>query len=465
MLSIRSVGLFVSISVFAAAVAQAQDDPLSARLGIAGGLHVDDVVRAVIESSHDRRARLAEIEAARAEIDRALFALVPRLELSASYTRLSEINAPSLGYVVVPADQSQGGPVTPTTPLVSVPLSFPVLLDHTQLRAQLVVPVSDYFLRVLPSRDAAEHGVRATEALLEATEHRLALEAVTLYWTWVRARLAGVVAAQALERAAAHRDDARRLRDAGVGIEADVARAEAQVAEVQALLDATHHLEEAVADRLRTIMHVSTLPETIGEELPSEVEEAHLQASIDTAWERRSELRALDAQIAALEAQRIVTDAAWVPRLDVIAEVLAANPNQRYVPQTERFDATWAVGARVSWQLADAVAANPARRVLEARIEAARETRELAREGIRAEIVDAHRALADARSSMAARLAQAEAAERTLRQATDVFRAGRATGLPVIDAQTLLLRARLDLLGARIDLAIADARMRRARED
>ena len=460
----RSLLVLGLILVTCTARAQGPSDALEAELGVAGGLHASDVVRAAIETSRERAVRRAEIEAAYADADRALLSLVPRLELSASYTRLSEITAPSLGYIAVPAGQTQPGPIPPGAPLVAVPLQFPVLLDQTALRAQLVVPLSDYFLRVLPSRDAAQHAARAGEAQLEVTEQAVALEAETLYWSWARAHLTRLVAAQALERAEAHRDDAGRLHAAGVGVEADVTRAQAQVAEMQALLATTANVHAAIGDRLRTIMHVARIPETIGDELPEEADTIALEAAVDRALGRRSELRAIDAQISALEAQRTIQDAAWAPRLDLFGELLLADPNPRFVPQQERFDGTWAVGARVSWQLADAIAAEPARRALEARIAAARAMRELATEGIRAEVVDARRAHADAQSSVASRRAAVDAAERTLHQVTDVYRAGRGTGLPVIDAQTLLVRTRLDWLSARIDLAIAAARLRRALE-
>jgi outer membrane protein TolC len=54
------------------------------------------------------------------------------------------------------------------------------------------------------------------------------------------------------------------------------------------------------------------------------------------------------------------------------------------------------------------------------------------------------------------------AAQRTLDLASNVYRSGRGTSLVVMDAQTLLVRARLDLLAARIDDRIAHARLRRA---
>jgi hypothetical protein len=54
-----------------------------------------------------------------------------------------------------------------------------------------------------------------------------------------------------------------------------------------------------------------------------------------------------------------------IPRVDVFAEALLANPNPRFVPQTERFDVTWAVGAQASWQLTDALSAGLSWQALE----------------------------------------------------------------------------------------------------
>lgn len=435
---------------------------LDDQLGVPGGLRVEDVVRAVTETSHDRRARLAEVQAARAEIDRATYAFVPRLGVSVGYARLSEIDAPVLGVIAAPADQSQRGLLPAGAPLAAVPLAFPVILDQTQIRAQLAIPVTDYFLRVMPARDAAEHGTAAAEAMVEATERRLGLEAETLYWGWARASLSIVVAEQALAAAEAHQEDAQRLVTAGIVLPSDLARAEAQVAQMRELVGTATHARDAASDRLRTIMHVERLPSGIGEPLPAGGSTADLEADVAQALEHRAELRALDEQLAASEAQRTIPLAGMIPRVDVIGEALLANPNPRYVPQTERFDFTWQVGAQASWQLADALSADASQRALEARIDTIRETQSVAREGIRAEIVDAHRALADAELATSTREAQVSAAERTLDLATAVYRVGRGNSLVVVDAQTLLVRARLDLLAARIDARVAQARRERA---
>jgi len=472
--SLATLVLGSTLSAGASAAAQAPPDPavapvsvspvpsLDEQLGVAGGLRVEDVVRAITETSHDRRARLAEVEVARAQIDRAPYAFLPRVGIRLGYARLSEIDAPVLGVIAAPADQSQRGLIPAGTPLAAVPLAFPVILDQTQIRAQIAIPVTDYFLRVVPARDAAEHGTAAAEAMVEVTERRLALEAETLYWGWARASLGIVVAEQALAAAEAHREDAVRLVNAGIALPSDLARAEAQVAAMQELVGVAAHARDAASDRLRTLMHVDRLPPGIGETLEPTEAGAALEADVARALEHRAELRALEEQLAASEAQRTIQLAGMIPRVDVVGEALLANPNPRYVPQTERFDFTWQVGAQASWQLADALSADASQRALEARIDAVRETRDVAREGIRAEIVDAHRALADAQLASSTRQAQVSAAERTLDLATAVYRVGRGNSLVVMDAQTLLVRARLDLLAARIDAQVARARLRRA---
>jgi outer membrane protein TolC len=349
------------------------DEPL----GVGGGLRVEDVVRAITESSHDRRARLAEVEAARAEIDRANYSFVPRLGISVGYARLSEIEAPTLGVLAAPADQSQRSLTPAGTPLAAVPLAFPVIVDQTQIRAQLAIPVTDYFLRSLPARDAAEHGTAAAEAMVEVTERSLALEAETLYWSWAHASLEIVVAEQGLAAAEAHRDDASRLVHAGTALASDLARAEAEVASMQELVGVAAHARDAASDRLRTLMHVDRLPPGIGETLESMEAATALEDDVARALEHRAELRALDEQLAASEAQRPTQLAGMIPRIDVIGEALLANPNPHFVPQAERFDLTWQVGAQASWQLADALSADASQRALEARIEAARETRDV----------------------------------------------------------------------------------------
>ncbi len=66
----------------------------------------------------------------------------------------------------------QGGVVLSNTPLVAIPLSFPVVLDNWLLQATLTVPITDYFLRInqnytatTRAREAARYDARSEDEI------------------------------------------------------------------------------------------------------------------------------------------------------------------------------------------------------------------------------------------------------------------------------------------------------------
>lgn len=441
----------------------ASADRFADLVSVEGGLHADEVARAVRTTSPDLAARRRDVDIARAELDRIWLQYVPRVSLGASYVRLSDIEAPSAGVIAAPADQTQMGLLPSGTPLVGVAFQFPVILDQVQARAQLAIPVSDYLLRVHPGEEAARDAIEATDAAAEIAGRGLDLEARLLYLQWVRVRLSARLADEALERARSHTEDARRLIAAGLGIELDLARTTAQVGALEADRAALAHLDTMIRDRLRTLMHAASIPDAIGDALPEPTARAFdLDALVDDALERLPETRALAHEERAVRHQLDVARAGYWPRLDLVAEALLANPNPRFVPNQARFDVTWAVGAQLNFVVNDALATEPSMRALEARVAAIEERSRSLRDGVRARIADAIRQHDDAAASYEARTSSLRAAELTYRLASQAYRAGRGTSLELVDAQTLATRARLDLLTTRIDGASAEARLANA---
>src|SRR5690606_39965592 len=67
---------------------------------VPGGLTAEVVAERSLASSHTVRARLAELDAARARLDQTTAQFFPRLTLRASYTRLSPVSAELGGALV-----------------------------------------------------------------------------------------------------------------------------------------------------------------------------------------------------------------------------------------------------------------------------------------------------------------------------------------------------------------------------
>ena len=95
------------------------------------GLTANQVAERAVKSSSQLAAKRRSIESAAAQVDQAKASFYPTLNMSARYTRLSDIAAPNLGNIIAPAPGTPAGPVdVNNTQLFAFPLSFPLLLNR-----------------------------------------------------------------------------------------------------------------------------------------------------------------------------------------------------------------------------------------------------------------------------------------------------------------------------------------------
>jgi outer membrane protein TolC len=429
-------------------------------------LTADEVARRAASSSFEVEVEEQQRAAARAGVDQANAGYYPRLTASARYTRLSDLDTPALGNVVL-APGADPGPIDPGTTLVAAPLGFPQLLDQYALQAQLSVPLSDYLLRVPHAVDAAAASEKAAALDARAARLRVATDARILYYSWVRSRLQLTVTEQTLAQTRAHHLDAQRLAAAGVISQADVLRAEAQVAESELLLERARNLAQLNEQRLRTSMHdVSGARYEIGEGVEGAAPAAPPPADVSElarqAFARRLELAALAQNQRGLHAQADLSRAAQLPRLDGLAEATYANPNQRIVPQQGEFTGSWSLGVALSWTPSDIPGSFAQARAAEARASAIEAQRRGLQDAIRIEIARALQAQSEAGKAIDTSERRLRAAEEAYRVRTALFQNGRASGVELTDAEVELTRARLDAVAARVGLRVAGVELAHA---
>jgi outer membrane protein len=442
--------------------AQTFDDLIAAELGTGGGLTADEAGRRASQTSPTARARNEDLAAAAADVDRALAAFVPRVVVSASYTRLSDTKGGNAGSIVV-APGAPAGPLPPGSALVNVPLAFDTPLNQYALQASISVPLSDYFLRISPQHASARHGEAAAAKRLRAERIKAAADARINYYDWVRARLNMVVAEQSLSQARAHRADAKTGLEAGTLSNADFLRIESEVAKSELLLESTRNLVELTEEQLRTSMHdPSGAGYRIGEDVRRPAPQ-QASTSLRELWAEaqrsRPELSALDEQRAAQERATAAQRAAYLPRLELVGNASYSNPNSRIFPQEAEFRGSWDAGARATWVLSDLPDTAARLNGAGARIRAMEADRAALADQIHMQVMSAFKDLTEARvaeGTTARRLAAAEESYRTRRL---LFQNGRATTVELLDAETDLTRARLEALGARIDGRVAHVRL------
>jgi len=355
--------------------------------------------RAVATSESVASAR-ADVQAARASETESEEKFLPKLTLSGSYTRLSEITPPSLGINLAAAPTLPVGPIPAGAQLENVSLHLVTPVNQFSFDAGIVIPISDYLLRLTQEHSSASHSRRAAELEHEVRKLTIAANAKIAYYAWARARLAIPVALEGLAQVRAHLSEVQSLQRNGAASIADVLRVESQVATNEQAVAQAYSLERDSAEHLQVLMHVRGPFEwQLGEAL-SPLRREDTQLDVDAlaaeAALRRLEVRALGEEEASAIQRASAANAAILPRLEAFGQITTADPNQRFVPNQERFDTTWAAGARVSWSPDGSLEGAAARRVLEARARRAAAERAAFVDELRDEVSSALRRWTDA---------------------------------------------------------------------
>lgn len=422
---------------------------LKDRVARPGGLTATEAAQRAVATSTEDRARSADIESASAEIDRAKVSYFPKLTVTGRYTRLSPITAPTIAL-----------------PVPGPSISFPVILDQYLLQANAVVPISDYVLRIRQSHAAAEETAEAARQMRDASRRSVGAQAELAYYVWARAKMQESVTEQSVEQSKRHLDFARAANETGRLPQADVLRAESLLSSAELLNERTHNAARLAELRLKTLLHDrSPVPYEIGEDLLGPMDTASPgdpEALYSEALRQRPEMRAFERNRAAVDEQERAANAGNLPRLDAFGNAYLANPNSRYFPQTEEWRATWDVGVQVTWSPNDMGGAGAARRSLDAKKKRLDAERAALSDAVRDEISSAIIAYEEAHVALETAERGLGAAEEAHRVRRELFELGRGTSVELIDAESDVLRARLEMIQARVDARIARVRLEHA---
>lgn len=476
------IGCGIVLLAESAALAQSAPADTGAAVAIEGftvepgGLTVEETVRRAVSSSSNAGEKQAQLDAANARITQTTVQFLPKLGLSASYMRLSEVDNALGGGALVGAG-TQGplrtdamGAVIDAAgdPVGARAFSFPTVNDQFALTANLTIPLSDYLLRLSDAANGAEASREAARLSLEAAQSKVRIDARVLYYNWLRAHAQVSLAGKAVERTKARLEDARSGVAVGKLSNADLMRVEALVANAELTQHQAASLRALIAAQLAIIMaDAKGGTYTVGSGLPDlarppEIDQKGVQLLLAEAGESRLELKAIDAALTAMTHGEGAARAGGYPRLDAVGELTYANPNQRYFPTTDAWNASWAAGLVASFNLDAPFFGDAQGDELEANARGLRAQRRGIMAMIVNEVVSAQLDVGKANAALVAGQISVRAAEESYRVSTDLFRVGRGTTRELIDAESELLGANLAMANARIDLTIAILRLQYA---
>lgn len=431
----------------AATTAAAQERPLVTgndpaseglrSLYVPGGLTSEEAVTRTLATSPDlERTRALVLEAKGAAL-RAMGGLIPRLDLSASYTRLSRVFRPE---------------------------QFPLFLDNLATDATLGYSLTGSLAESLPSYRAAKNDKVASRYQIEAETNDVAFSAREAYYEFARAKAALGVALKTLEEATSQNQETNALVEAGAAPRVDAMRTQAQVSAAQVSVSQAE-LSLAVARRtLQTLMHVETMP-TLGEDLSLPV--VGVPTQTQKALERRAlaerpDLKAVRTVVKATEHQLRAARGGAAPEVLMTGTAEYVNPNPRVFPSEARFQATWDARALVTWSPSDTVVAAGQAKQRKAELRRAVADIIALEDAIKVEVAEGYHGLFQAEAAWQSARVGLQAAVETYRIRRAQLREGVVNTTDLLQAEAELTRARLDVVDSAIGLRTAKATLLRA---
>ncbi len=433
------------IAVFLAAALSAEPAPVTLDAAVAAALAGDERLES---AAWDLKS--AEAKAREAELRR-----LPALSLSASYTRLSELES------------------TVSFGAMSIPIKS--LVDSWSLQANLQYPVFAGF-RLSESVALAKTQAAGKGVAEELMRRAVAFETKRAYWEAVRASRNVATLEENLQLAEKNYAVTAEQERGGAAMKADLLAADLRRS--QARMD----LGAAKAARRRAFWSLASLigdasASASGEpegalalveplEPPSEAAFPTLSEPelVARALAGRPEIKGADLGAAAAEIGQRVASAPLYPTVALTGSYLYADPNPRAAFQSDPwlFTGTWTLGVTVSYDLGG-LPANLASREAQgdaasrARADATRQ-RELVANDVRSCLLS----YLQAKGDYALLAGMTEQARENERVVAERVRAGMASDLDLLAARTSRLKVEFSVANKLVDWRIAAADLERA---
>jgi outer membrane protein TolC len=331
------------------------------------------------------------------------------------------------------------------------------IVPRVQVDAFLVANVPLIAPAAYPALKGARLNYQAQEKQLAVTSTQILQSVAVAYYA-----VAGndeLVGARrhAIEVAQKTLDNEKVRFGAGVVNRVSVTRAEL------ALIQAEQRLREALDNRAaayRTLATLLRVPagsfKVVPPPPPTETQVASADELVSQAMERRPELLSGQLQQRALGQQSFSQLLRWAPSLSLFGNIRLTNATGF----AGRID-SYAVGLQLDWLLFDGFARDAQRHAIDAQRRDAQLRLEQLRETISDEVVSGRRNVETRKRGLVTAERSVQMTRETLELVRTQYQAGTATQLDLLSAQDTLIQAEVGVAQARFDLSLAVLNLRR----
>lgn len=399
-------------------------------------LSADEAVQTALKNNKLMKVNESKIRQAQAKLAESRTAQYPTLNATASYTKLS--------------------PVEPfKVPGMNIEI-FPTILDNYSTRLTAQQAVFSGF-RISANIALNEALTKATQYDLETSKNTLIHDVLTTYWGYYKLVKSKESMEKSIIQLNSHIKDIENFMSVGMAIENELLKVQVQKSNLELTLVEMDNNLDMIGIALATLMGVDTDTKFIISDSPSSINSnlMMLNVSRDSAMANRPELKAAEERIKASQSGVTLARASYFPQINLMANYNFSNPNQRIFPTKAEFRGTWDITLAFSMNLWSWGASSRQEEQAKEQLLQAEMGKDLIADGLNQEVSSAVMNYNRSFNKMeATKQLQAQARE-NLRVTQEKYKAGSATSSELLDAETSILLADINMVTAQTDYQIA----------
>lgn len=301
-------------------------------------LSLDSAISMGLQHSRQVQYSNARVNESKSSYDDLHNRIMPDLDLSAGYSRLSDV---PIEYINFP-----GFPPIPSNAL------FPIILNNYSATASLNESVFNGFQWKYAVQNM-QFTEKSAELSLESQKSNVSIAVIMEYINLFKLQRAHDVVMENLKEINAHVDEVKDFVKQGLATQNDLLRTQLDYSNAQLT-------EINIKNQIETVNYNLDILLGLPENTPIGIDSNAVLGNKSTQplpyylqnyAQNRNDLKALDMQTKAAEATINETKSSLYPKLNVGADYNYLRPNPRIVPPLDQFQPTWDIGFRISYSI------------------------------------------------------------------------------------------------------------------
>ncbi|HEY9186974.1 MAG TPA: TolC family protein [Ignavibacteria bacterium] len=408
---------------------------------------INECINTALKNNYSIKIYEAKIKGNEAKYRDVMTLQYPQLKLYGSYLRLSDID---------PFQVTLPSPISKTIEI------SPVLLNNTNFKLSLQQPIFTGG-KISNSIDLAEHSYFSSLSSYNQEKNDLITNIKIGYYNILKAIKLLENVKENIIRTENHIKDLKHFLELGQITKNELLKVEVQLYNLKSKEVETNNILSLSKMSLNNLMGKDVNEEfDIDTTITDNIEINDLQFYLNEAIKKRPEISMINESIKIAEYNKQITLSNWFPQLYLNANYYYANPNQRIMPNKNKFIDTWDVGISLSFDLWNWGSTSRKVEQSEAQIEEAKSNLSLYTNMVLLEVRQSYLNIIQLKEELIHLNKSYEAAEENYRICKDKFQKGYLSSTELLDAEVALLTSKNNYINGLIDYNIAFFKLEKA---